>query len=384
MRFYSRFITTPIMGTRRSPVIAAARTPTNVSILQGFTRNRNPQTIGLQIDCDMPTKRLADYVDFLRLLRAELPTDLRLSITMLTDWVHSPHLSALMHAVDEVVPQFYNTYLPIDPHGPIPLLHGQELDVIINKLEAVARPYRLGLPSYEQTSLYAADGDLIKPAIAVSPEQALAAGAQVVSVQHKLENVLSVRFPADTTINREVFKKGHSMAFASATPDSLAYKIKLLQNLRPQHCQGILLFRLPGNERTHTLSITQVLAAARNKVRPAWLTARLEHHGNQHYALFIHNTGDSDFIDFTNPVRVIVHAHGCTINPTHLPSYGFANAKTFSTQPAATTHDSLELSIGLLRAGEGLIIEDIAITHPNGTPVKPRGQIQRGEYRENF
>jgi Protein of unknown function (DUF3142) len=362
-------------------------------ILAGFERNRTAQTIGLQIDCDIPTKRLAHYVEFLRLLRAQLAPELRLSITMLIDWVHSPLLSDLMHTVDEVAPQFYNTYLPIDPHGPIPLLYGQELETVVKKLEAVARPYRLGLPTYEQCSLYAVDGSLIKPAIAVSPEQALSAGGQVVFAQQKLENILSLRFPADTTIGRDTFKKGQSMAFASATPNGLAYKLSLLQKINPQHCLGILLFRLPGNERTHTLSIAQVLAAASDAVRPAWITARLEHHGNHHYALFIRNNGDSDFIDFTHPVRIVLHAPECHINPELLPNNGFTSAKTFSAQESVdkttaelprTTHDSFELFIGLLRAGEGLIIEDISITHPNRGLVKPRGQIQRGNYRENF
>jgi len=66
--------------------------------------------VGLQIDFDSGTRRLADYAAFLRELRGRLPSDCRLSITGLLDWSSqgdSAALDALGGVVDEVVLQTY-------------------------------------------------------------------------------------------------------------------------------------------------------------------------------------------------------------------------------------------------------------------------------------
>jgi hypothetical protein len=79
---------------------------------------------GVQIDFDVKTRRLQEYVDFLRRLRAQLPANYKLSITGLLDWSINGDMESinqLKSIVDEVIVQTYqgrksvanyNAYLP--------------------------------------------------------------------------------------------------------------------------------------------------------------------------------------------------------------------------------------------------------------------------------
>ena len=68
------------------------------------------QVVGIQIDFDAATPKLADYARFLRQLRQQLPADCRLSITGLLDWGANGDLATLnglSGVVDELVVQTY-------------------------------------------------------------------------------------------------------------------------------------------------------------------------------------------------------------------------------------------------------------------------------------
>ena len=351
-------------------------------IVAGCARNSTAATIGVQIDSDVPTKRLAAYAEMLQQLRAALPPGTHLSVTMLLDWARSPDLATVMHAVDTVVPQFYNTYLPIDFSGRTPLVGANDLDRVIPKLEAIGRPYRIGLPTYEQCSQYDAAGEIKRAAIALSPEQALTAGGVAEQFRRGDENLLTVRFAQATKISAQSIDAGHLLLFASSTPSGLARRLADIRRLRPRHCAGIVLFRLPGRESTHTLTISQVEAAANNRVRPALVVARLEPLGNHHHALIVSNQGDEDFLDFTNSARVVIQAAGAELRATQLPGYGFAIARELPT--ADGKHDGLELYLGLLRAGEVLTIEDLLITTKDGSAPRIKGVVQQNGRSERL
>ncbi len=71
---------------------------------------RGNRVIGVQIDFDAATPRLADYADFLRQLRRQLPADCQLGITGLLDWSANGDvatLNSLQGVVDELVVQTY-------------------------------------------------------------------------------------------------------------------------------------------------------------------------------------------------------------------------------------------------------------------------------------
>lgn len=360
------------IAKQMDPTIAARLIPL---IVDGWTRNRTAATIGLQVDCDVPTRRIAAYAEFLRALRAAMPEGTHLSVTMLLDWAYSRDLATLMESVDAVFPQFYNAYLPIDLSGQTPLVGGNDLERVVKRMEAVGRPYRVGLGTYEQCSLYDAKGTLVRPAIPLSPEQVLNAGGVVERVLRGDENVVIVRMPQATKIGNHQLDARQVLAFACNTSTGLSKRLADLRRLAPRHCAGVVLFRLPGREVTHTLSLAQVAAAATSMVRPAKVIARLEPLGNQHHALIVSNQGDEDFVDFTQPARVLIQAPGATIQATRLPDSGFAIAR--EVQSDNGRHEALDLYIGLLRAGEILTIEDLLITTADGSTPRVQGVVEQ-------
>ncbi|MGY3961525.1 DUF3142 domain-containing protein [Aeromonas popoffii] len=77
--------------------------------LEAWQRQGN-EVRGIQIDFDARTYRLADYGQFLRQLRRQLPVRYAISITGLLDWTRTGdigELNALAGVVDEMVVQTY-------------------------------------------------------------------------------------------------------------------------------------------------------------------------------------------------------------------------------------------------------------------------------------
>jgi hypothetical protein len=80
-----------------------------VSRLEQWQTAGNPVT-GLQIDFDVKTRRLPEYVEYLKKLRAGLPERFGLSITGLLDWSANGDIDSinrLKGVVDEVTVQTY-------------------------------------------------------------------------------------------------------------------------------------------------------------------------------------------------------------------------------------------------------------------------------------
>lgn len=66
------------------------------------------RVVGLQIDFDAATRRLAEYADFLTGLREKLPGEYALGVTGLLDWASTGDISTLNRLpVDELVVQTY-------------------------------------------------------------------------------------------------------------------------------------------------------------------------------------------------------------------------------------------------------------------------------------
>ena len=75
------------------------------------------RVIGIQIDFDAATPKLASYADFLRGLRQQLPADCQLGITGLLDWGANGDvttLNGLSGVVDELVVQTYRGRATVD------------------------------------------------------------------------------------------------------------------------------------------------------------------------------------------------------------------------------------------------------------------------------
>ena len=68
--------------------------------------------VGVEIDYDAPTAKLPDYLTLLSTLHQALPTNIKLSITVLPTWLESPHLARLLRIADTSVLQVHNVLSP--------------------------------------------------------------------------------------------------------------------------------------------------------------------------------------------------------------------------------------------------------------------------------
>jgi hypothetical protein len=117
--------------------VPAAALAAALNELVAVWRARGREVAMVQIDCDAPTARLAEYAALIEAVRARLDRGSALSVTALADWlVAAPPgaLKRLMGAADEVVFQLYHRRHPLP-----------DLDRYDRALAALDRPFRVGL-----------------------------------------------------------------------------------------------------------------------------------------------------------------------------------------------------------------------------------------------
>ncbi|MBI5367266.1 MAG: DUF3142 domain-containing protein [Planctomycetes bacterium] len=333
-------------------------------ILDAFQkcRRKHPLLAGLQLDCDMPTSRLGEYAEFLRELRTGLPPECELSATMLLDWLRSADLPALMSAVDFVAPQFYSTEPPKGPDADS-LVFGGDLKAAILRLEAIGRPYLVGLPVFEQCSLFDAAGRLEMPALPVSAEGALAAGAQFRRQSLGAENTVELAFPEPATVGNLRIPAGARLLIGMPTAVALCAQVLTLRDLTPKHCRAVCFYRLPGGESTHTLSLAQVNAALSGTVAPARLAATLSRHDGA-WRLRIRNGGAEDWLNFAAPARVTLQAANghAAVEPLLSAGRPYRCYPTRGGNPCSPLRaDGIAVEIGLVRAGQEIALEPIRL-----------------------
>jgi hypothetical protein len=349
-----------------------ARTAVLVPIVvAGFQRNRTAQTVGLQLDCDVPTRRLGTYIEFLHALRAALPAGTTLSVTMLLDWTHSRELARLAQEVDFLVPQCYTALAPLSSTDTMVTLAG-DLGGTVVRLERAGVPYYLGLPTFEQCSVFSAADGLARAALPVSPEAAIAAGGLVKRITHGDETTIEMSFGAAVQLGGAALPAGSRLLFGRLSASGLQRTLAQLRQLAPKHCLGVCLFHLPGMEATRALSVAQVAAADLGTVRPAAITARLDDQGQGRWALVLANRGDEDWFDVMQPAHIDLTAEQGGIRlGGRLPHPGLIRAvATHETGADAAPRLGCAIDIGVLRAGEVVTIEDLHADprcRPSGT-----------------
>jgi hypothetical protein len=99
---------------------------------------------GLQLDMDVPTRLLARYGRVLKMARASLPANTRLSVTGLPTWMnaHAPPRETL-EAVDFWVPHLYGAEIPSTAERLVPIASPEE--VRRASARAPGKPFYAGL-----------------------------------------------------------------------------------------------------------------------------------------------------------------------------------------------------------------------------------------------
>lgn len=106
-----------------------------------FWEKQGQRITGIQIDFDSATQKLADYGDFLKMVRAQLPSNYQLSITGLLDWTNQISTSGgagLAHyispSVDEIIIQTYQKTSTV-----------ADYQQYLKRLKHLTVPFKIGL-----------------------------------------------------------------------------------------------------------------------------------------------------------------------------------------------------------------------------------------------
>jgi hypothetical protein len=221
---------------------------------------------GVEIDHDAGNARLPDYAEFLKHLRAVMPTALPLSITALPAWLGSAQLPALLQTVDSSVLQVHAVSDPrrglFDP------------DQALKWAKAWARisdkPFYLALPAY---------------GVALLPDDG---GAPVVESEVQLE-------------------RGGERRELLADPLQLSQLAKSLREDPPAHLAGLIWFRLPLANDRRAWSLATLRAVARGDA----LSSRLGVTFSEQKGLYDIQLDNPGNLDSAWPARITLKAQSC-------------------------------------------------------------------------
>lgn len=146
--------------TLESPALAQALV-VQIAALRQRWQALGLQPVGLEIDHDCGTAKLAAYAQFLSQLRASLAPDksgqiLALSITALPAWLASPQLETLLAQVDESVLQVHAVKQPRE--GLFDAAQARRWAVDYGR--RTARPFRVAVPAYGTRVSFDAYGNI--------------------------------------------------------------------------------------------------------------------------------------------------------------------------------------------------------------------------------
>ncbi len=227
-------------------VASAVELGKQIAVVREVARQRHWNVIGVQLDVDSPTGRLAEYAEYLRALRRALPKDTQFSITALLDWFRAgTAIDRVIEQVDEFVPQFYD----IGPGGLREKVIAAKIDpgAWSPKFSRFGKRYKIGVSSFGRAREisqgkaveYIDFSDLTPRAIASNPAFSLEQSRNSVG-----ELVLTYRAARDITIDYARIQKGDALQFTMATPEVIRAGVASAKAMKG--CAGVIFFRWPA------------------------------------------------------------------------------------------------------------------------------------------
>lgn len=159
----------------------------------------------IELDLDWPTSRLKLYIQLLQSLKTKLPEDIKLNITMIPDWMHSPIFPELTEQIPNPVLQVHSVDNPQSG-----LFTPQNALAYIQKMNRLTRhDFYVALPTY---------------------------GLKIQTTP--TGNIYAIEGEND-------FKSGNFGKELYSDPQKVRALIEALQENTPSHLKGIVWFRLP-------------------------------------------------------------------------------------------------------------------------------------------
>lgn len=138
---------------KRTDITAVFRLRVDALNPEGFSRLAEEITRSscenIQIDADVPERRLSEYAAFLRALKRALPQQVKeLSITALPCHLGRGEFASVAEQVDFYVLQLHGFDAPTRIEEPYALIDGETARTAIRRARHLGRPFRIALPSY--------------------------------------------------------------------------------------------------------------------------------------------------------------------------------------------------------------------------------------------
>lgn len=222
----------------------------------GQWRSNTNLLVGVEIDHDSATARLPQYASFLKRLRAQTDSGLKLSVTSLPTWLSSLDLDGLFEPVDEVVLQVHAVQAANEG-----IFNREDAAAWISHISArIKKPFRVALPAYGVRIAQRQDG-----------------------------SVLSVESEAP------LFSKGGRVTEIAVDPGEVAALLRELEHHRPDHLVGIVWFRLPVATDRRSWSLATLEAVIHDKHLESHAELVVEDSGTPGVkTLALVNSGDLD------------------------------------------------------------------------------------------
>lgn len=223
--------------------------------------SERPETSEVQIDLDMPTRRLHEHTTLVGELREQV-APIPLSATALPAWLSDPALRDLALAADGLVLQLH-WLSPPRPDGSMPPLLDAEASAHVEEMarRAPGLPFRIALPTYGYAVLFDKDGQMM----GVSAEQGEA------------------RPP-----------EGGRVEILRADPRAVGALSSSLREDRPGELSGVLWFRLPVDTDRLAWSWPALQAVREGRAPEGRAAASLRQDASGSLTVSLRNEGDDD------------------------------------------------------------------------------------------
>ena len=206
----------------------------------------------LQLDFDVPDRRLGEYAALLAALREKVP---HLTITALAHWPRVKDFPALARSVEELCPMFYD--LQRDPTGvsaenpPPPILDAVQVAKYLEGWKTCPTRWRAGLPTFTRVTIFDETG-LSRGQIPSWEWDEVAFNSHLHTLVPTRLGVTLLRADAPVTVARRPVEAGQLLAVRTIDPVVFATCVKASEEAG---AAGLVFYRLPGRESDATGSL---------------------------------------------------------------------------------------------------------------------------------
>jgi hypothetical protein len=228
------------------------------------------------------------------------------------------------------------------------LIGSDAVPAVLRQCAALGAPFRLGLATYDQTSLWDEHGRLLAASLPLRIEDLLAAVGVPTVLRREPELLLSWTVPAATLVADRILPAGSRVVAGRPTVAGLAADLAAVRAVGGRSCLGPAFFRLATPGEQPCLSTEQIAAAWQGAPQVAPHLIPVLEVTAAGWRLTLSNVGTSDWCAFSTPGVVALSGAG---EPLRVPGGITVRAALGGVACAPGRADGVRVAVSFLRAG---------------------------------